>query len=392
VELHVVYGDIFDLPVESIVNPENTRFDMARPVTGSISGQLLERYAPAIQYELYRQTQNKALPVGTVLETSGFEDYGRIYHIGHHRTDTWDAAELSEGKRAEHYSIVRTGMRETLQRFGDSEQPSIAFPLLGCGTFGLDPWLVTYEFMRVLMHQAGGESLSGKHVWLAVYHAEEYPATINAVTQAMADAADDWRKLPYVNLGIPYLDQLEEEKFTSGHPKWATWVLLLYTEQLTRYLLFQLAQAAEPPVLPPTLLEEKHPLSFGFARASACKLATTVKKDTSCKLRPLAMALVRDNKDLRRLIRLNQDRNNLAHGRPFRGLPEITGDLLDFVEDSQLRDLSEGGALMPTNRLPPWLHMLTSTKVAVLEEWSVNGYHYVEPLYGERFVVSREDS
>ena len=82
-ELHVVHGDIFDLPVESIVNPENTRFDMTRSVTGIISGQLSGRYAPAIQHELYRQTQNEALPVGTVLETSGFADYTRIYHIGH---------------------------------------------------------------------------------------------------------------------------------------------------------------------------------------------------------------------------------------------------------------------------------------------------------------------
>lgn len=391
-KLHIVHGDIFRVPAESLVNPENTRFDMAPPTSLSISGQLTERYGLDIQYELHLQTRNERQPQGTVLETSGFDNHERIYHVGHHHPGMWDINRLGEDLRAEHYRVLRAAMGETLRRFGYSDLTSIAFPLLGCGSVGLDPWLVTYEFMKVLMHQAADEKLSGQDIWLVVYHGEEYPAAINAITQALADAAGDRQRLPALSVGVSYLDKFEEEKLTARHTKWATWMILLYTEQLIRYMLFQLALASNPIVGPHTLLDEDKPLSFGYARASAYKLANLLGKDTASPVRPLAEAIVRDNNGQQRLVRMNQDRNNLAHGRSFRELPNITADLTAFLDASQLRILAESGALPAIHHLHPWLHQLTDTKVGVLEEWSARGYHYIEPVWGERLVVDGDKS
>jgi hypothetical protein len=86
VEFTLGAGDIFDAPVNAIVNSEQTDFVLSRNAE-SLSGQIWNRYGDAVQRELDAATEGHLLGPGTVVDTSGGPDFQRIFHAGFHDPD-----------------------------------------------------------------------------------------------------------------------------------------------------------------------------------------------------------------------------------------------------------------------------------------------------------------
>lgn len=364
VEFHLVSGDIFDLPVESIVNSENASFIMARPYSRTISGQLLARYGGEIQEQLYALTNREPKPLGTILETDGFGDYECIYHAGHHSTDVWNGQSLSEEDQAEHFKILRECVRQVLGNVGSSHVSSVAFPLLGTGSFNLDPWLVAYEFIDKFIQHASSHALYGKSVWLVVYDDNLFPAVVNAITQALTDRAAATTLVPPFELGVRYLDRFEQTRLRTSHPKWATWMLVQYCEHLIRYVFFQLACAHTPKILPSQVLDEGYPISFGYMRSKTYEWASSLRDQQEAWVQTLSQAVYEDGKGHQRLLNINRDRNGIAHGHEFRDLQTIANDLRAFLRASNLPTLIQQNTLPDVSQLMPWTYVDSTSGAA----------------------------
>jgi len=87
-EFTLAHGDIFDARTEAIVNSEQSDFVLALN-RETISGQIRHRYGRAIQEELDAATEQKVLPAGTVISSSGGKEFHRIYHAGFHEPNDW---------------------------------------------------------------------------------------------------------------------------------------------------------------------------------------------------------------------------------------------------------------------------------------------------------------
>jgi hypothetical protein len=86
VEFVLAAGDIFDASVDAIVNSEQTDFVLSGN-PDSVSGQIWNRYGDAVQLELDAATEGQVLGPGTVIDTSGGQDFKRIFHAGFHDPD-----------------------------------------------------------------------------------------------------------------------------------------------------------------------------------------------------------------------------------------------------------------------------------------------------------------
>src|SRR5215471_18837449 len=88
VQFILAAGDLFDAEVEAIVNSEQTDFVLSKNPQ-SVSGQIWKRYGEAVQRELDATTQRQVLRAGTVIDTSGGQDFKRIFHAGFHDPEDW---------------------------------------------------------------------------------------------------------------------------------------------------------------------------------------------------------------------------------------------------------------------------------------------------------------
>src|SRR5713101_1153073 len=173
-------GDLFDAGVEAIVNSEQTDFILSKNAK-SVSGQIWARYGDRVQQELNAATNGQVLHPGTVLDTSGGQDFKRIFHAGFHYPESWldrsgEARNLIDRPReardsleTEYFTAIGSCITQILDGAVRQGLKSIAFPLIGAGLFGLD------EKMRILQFIDAIEALDDRlpegqnpHVWLVI--------------------------------------------------------------------------------------------------------------------------------------------------------------------------------------------------------------------------------
>jgi hypothetical protein len=87
-EFTLAFGDIFDAKVDAVVNSEQTDFVLSGNVE-FLSGQIWERYGDSVQRELDAATNGQVLGPGTIIETSGGQDFKCIFHAGFHDPYDW---------------------------------------------------------------------------------------------------------------------------------------------------------------------------------------------------------------------------------------------------------------------------------------------------------------
>ena len=158
VERHDVVGNVFDLPVEAIVNPWNTnRVPRWLLRSGGVSGQLRRRAGTAVFREL---AGAGPLPLGQAVVTGGGNLEQTIIHVAvigplqRARTETVEACMAS---------AVRCAL--------DRGISSMATPLLGAGHGHLDSTSAHHALTRAL----DGIDTDGRH--LTVFIADPAPMT-----------------------------------------------------------------------------------------------------------------------------------------------------------------------------------------------------------------------
>jgi O-acetyl-ADP-ribose deacetylase (regulator of RNase III) len=400
VQFRLLVGDIFDVPVEALVNSEQSDFLLARS-PDTISGQLWCRFGSSLQDDLLSKTEGRVLPPGTVLTTTGQPGYRRIYHMGFHHPDVWLDSE-EQTSQSEHVRVIGRSAREILQDFFESELDSIAFPLVGCGLFGLSPRLLARQFLDELettVTQAAGDPR--KSVWLVVSRDDLIPEVLNSIVQAIIDRSSlgDWTEP--LDLGISYLDQFDRRVRRAGHPGWCAWMTTRHAELLTGFIMFVLAHAHDPQVWPENVLEPERPVPFGVLRERAVSLAMEAHTGYKEQSWPsfLAKLIHRDVKGSRRLEKINQDRNDIAHGRAHRPAEKIRADLVAFASKQDWLAFAEQRGAPDVENLYPWvsrsikpnaaLDRQTGTDLGVFERWDEKRWTYVVPASGRIFKVPR---
>jgi Macro domain len=158
VEFTFAAGDLFDAKVDAIVSSEQSDFILSKNPE-SLSGQIWSRYGVAIQHELDAATNGQVLRAGTVLDTSGGQDFVRIFHAGFHDPDDWvdlsggsphtDSlpSESGESRGADYFKAIGSCIAQVLDAAVAQKLTSVAFPLIGCGLFGLDEKMLVAQYI-----------------------------------------------------------------------------------------------------------------------------------------------------------------------------------------------------------------------------------------------------
>jgi O-acetyl-ADP-ribose deacetylase (regulator of RNase III) len=180
VEFTLAAGDIFDASVDAIVSSEQTDFVLSGNPE-SLSGQNWKRYGDAVQRELDAATQGQVLGPGTVIDTAGGQDFKRIFHAGFHDPEDWpdlpgavfdanpSTVASQEFGETNYFAAIGSCITQILDAAVAQELSSVAFPLIGCGVFGLDEKMLILQFIDAIEEVddrlAEGASL---HVWLVI--------------------------------------------------------------------------------------------------------------------------------------------------------------------------------------------------------------------------------
>ena len=195
-----------------------------------------------------------------------------------------------------------------------------------------------------------------------------------------------------IALRIPLLDQLEETIARCRDPMWRAMALCRFAEVYTHYLL-AVAATGVPDRLLPRLREHERPLSFGSVRA-LLREATNAQahheaEDALTPWREFAVRL--HGEKHKRLDRMVEARNDLAHSRPARVSPDkLEDELRDLVVAHRWRDLRQP----PLAGLEPWLvdapaGAATGSSQAIVERYLPDAagpcIRYVDPVSSVTF-------
>jgi hypothetical protein len=126
-------------------------------------------------------TEGQDLGLGTVIDSSGGSDFKRVFHAGFHDPDDWpDSAAGSvnteglvdpsrEFRETGYFTAIGSCIAQILDRAIAQKLKSVAFPLIGCGRFGLDEKMLILQLLDAIEEfddrLPEGESL---HVWLVI--------------------------------------------------------------------------------------------------------------------------------------------------------------------------------------------------------------------------------
>ncbi|MCA9823773.1 MAG: hypothetical protein KC470_14235 [Dehalococcoidia bacterium] len=395
---HLALGDLFAAPVEAIVNSEQTDFILSRS-PDSISGQLNRRYGALVADDLARQTGGRVMPPGTVLRTGPAAPFSCIYHAGFHTPDQWLAApgweapgEPGSMEEPEYLTVIRGCVRDILDDAFATGRSSVAFPMLGTGDFGLDPSALAYDFMREIadcaLRASAGHSLD---VWLVLPRDAGLPRITEALVQAIIDRLSGEHLMAGIELGVPFLDRFAEMQVRSADPRYSALMLTRYAELLVGFMTATLALASSPRKMPGHLLDRGQRATFGWMRQTAQHLALQLEKaaDLGPWPRYFVERLVGDKRGPARMLKVNDDRNAIAHGYAARSAQEIAADVRAFIGLESWRELLERAGPPPESGLEPWLASGpgdTVRAVGLLQRWTARQVEYLVPATGETFV------
>jgi O-acetyl-ADP-ribose deacetylase (regulator of RNase III) len=385
-------GDLFEVPVKSIVNSEQTNFVLAFGGR-SVSSQIRTKFGADVQRQLDEQTNKGTFDPGTVLTTTG-GGYSAIYHAGFHHPTEWLDASVQDSE-TEHLEVIRRCVRRILELVRDAPFQSVAFPLVGSGIFGLDPRLVARNFFEDVF-QFASEATSNKemHVWLVVYDEPTFHSIIEAGIQAWLTHTMPKVQWEPFGLGIPYLDLFEDQVNRERHPRWSAWMHVRYAELATGYLAFVLGAIAGKKA--EHFVPSGKPLTFGKVRTTAEHLAfKLLEGQQKGPWQQFLAKLMADAVSTGVIRRLNDDRNAIAHGLEAREASVLRADIEQFIQKEKWKDLSRQCQAPGKGDLPPWLVFRPGEtqnlsergkRIGVFQRWKPGERTYVIPWSGAEFV------
>lgn len=389
----VTTGDLTRAPVEAIVNSEQTDFELA-PNPNTLSGAIRREWGALVQEDLRAQTNRQRMPLGTVLVTGGGPG-GTILHVGLHSPEAIDSRKAPD--TAVYLPVIRRAVREVLNIAVKRGVRSVAFPLLGCGLFRLDPALVVYEmFGEISAFAEDSDPARPLEVLVMTREQDQVSSIVAAGVQAWIDRFPTGSARPALDLRVPWIDLYEAHHVVCNrHPQWSSWTLARLAELVVGYIATCVTVASSSTNSPTTQLTEGRPAAFGTMREVALKSAKILRgraldpwTDFLCQRLSLA-------EKQGHFQRLNEDRNNLAHGRAHRPYQQMRADLEAIVDipNWRRRIVDEGP---PSDSFGAWIapHPSPSARadferpgarIGVAEAWGKGGVDYVVPWAGQRF-------
>jgi O-acetyl-ADP-ribose deacetylase (regulator of RNase III) len=388
-ELTFAIGDLFDAKVDAIVNSEQSDFVLSGN-PDSISGQLWHRYGDTIQRELDDATNGQILGKGTVVETSGGGDFVRIFHAGFHEPDDWPG--LGRSQEADYLESVGSCIRQILESARTQRLASLAFPLIGCGLFGLDEKMLILQFLDAVEildeRLKDGERLS---VWLIIRDRHQFDSVAGVLFGLLLRHRAETVAIQLDRTGVEILDRFAARLARRFNEDWAKWQLCRLTEIAIEIMCYALCRATDPSPSPESLFREGMVASFGMVREHAMKFATIPIVNRKVWGTKFFREMLTDSAILTALEEVNVERNNLAHGRKSIAVAEVRKLVMRYLRLSEWSKISQTDGELRLEEWEPFVARSAETAQAgLLERWQKNAIRYLVPESGEVFKVNRK--
>jgi O-acetyl-ADP-ribose deacetylase (regulator of RNase III) len=404
VEFTLAAGDIFDASVDAIVNSEQSDFVLSGNLD-SLSGQIWNRYGDAVQRELDAAKEGQVLGPGTVIDTSGGQDFKRIFHAGFHDPDDWpdSAAGLlnTEGmvdpsrefRETGYFAAIGSCMAQILDSAVAQKLESVAFPLIGCGRFGLDEKMLILQFLDSVEEfddrLPEGRSLQ---VWLVIRDRAQFELAAGTFLDLLMQARSKLVSIRVKQTGVSILDRFASRLLERTNEDWAKWQLCRYAEIATEVMCYGISRAAHPATAPESLFDEGRPPGFGHFLESAKRLAGTAELDSGAWGARFFSRLLKDaGSSGRALAEINHQRNNLAHGRQSLPLAKIKKLVAQGLHLELWERIPETDGELRLADWRPWVGIppTGTDQIGLFERWQKNSLRYLVPESGEVFDVPR---
>lgn len=237
IELTLATGDIFDAKVEAIVNSEQTDFVLSGNPE-SLSGQIWSRYGEPVQHELDAATMGQVLGPGAVIDTSGGADFKRIFHAGFHDPDDWpdlpgEAPNMDglvdtrrEIRETNYFAAIGVCIAQILDTAVAQKLKSVAFPLIGCGIFGLDQRMLILQFLDAV--EETDDRLTGDeqiHIWLVIRDRAQFESAAGTFLDLLMQARSKMVSVRMKPTGVSILDRFANRLSERSNEDWAKWLL-----------------------------------------------------------------------------------------------------------------------------------------------------------------------
>ena len=391
VEFTFAVGDLFDADVDAIVSSEQTDFILSGNAE-SISGQIWHRYGDAIQRELDEATNNEMCRAGTVLDTTGGDEFKRIFHAGFHEPADWP--NVPDGSSVtDYFEAIGSCINQVLDAALSQGLCSVAFPLIGCGVFGLDEKMLVLQFLDAIEtfdeRLKEGESLN---VWLVIRDRGQFESVVGCLLALLLQQRSQTTVIQIEPTGVSALDRFAARLIQRSSEEWAKWQVCRFAEIALEIMCYSLCRAAEPTPSPETLFKEGTPATFGSIREHALRFAAT----STDKLRKswgagFFAGVLRNDASAHALETLNSQRNNLAHGRNCLCVHEIRELMLQALQLKDWKNIQQTDGELHLAEWTPWVvsRSASTGQTGLFERWQKHAIRYLVPETGEVFKVPR---
>lgn len=166
--------------------------------------------------------------------TSGGQDFKRIFHAGFHDRDDWPdlpGAVLTatgftnaprELRETNYFAAIGSCITQILDAAMAQKLSSVAFPLIGCGLFGLDEKMLILQFIDAIEELddrlAEGESL---HVWLVNRDRAQFVSAFGTFLDLLLQARNRMVSIRVQRTGLPILDRFAARLSQRTNEEWA---------------------------------------------------------------------------------------------------------------------------------------------------------------------------
>jgi hypothetical protein len=271
---------------------------------------------------------------------------------------------------------------------------SVAFPLIGCGLFGLDEKMLVLQFLDAIEELddrlTEGESL---HVWLVIRDRAQFESAAGVFLDLLMQARSKMVSVRVKRSGVPILDRFAARLSERSNEDWAKWRLCRYAEIAVELMCYGLGRATRPASTPEFLFEEGCAPTFGVFREVAQRLAAEPKDGNVWGARFFA-SVVQDREAGRALEIINAQRNNLAHGRQSLPIARIKKLVIRGLQLESWELISETDGELRLVDWRPWVGTPSTGigQIGLFERWQRNALRYLVPETGEIFKVPRRSA
>ena len=190
---------------------------------------------------------------------------------------------------------------------------------------------------------------------------------------------------------VPILDRFADRLSERTNEDWAKWQLCRYAEIAVELMCYGISRAIRPQATPEAMFEENRALTFGLFLKKAKHLANAEKSDSSAWGARFFGRVLQDVESARALDQINQQRNNLAHGRQGLPLAKIKKLVAQGLQLNAWERIPETDGELRLTDWRPWVGTRpTGTgQIGLFERWQKNALRYLVPETGEIFETPR---